>query len=350
MKLARTLSLIGIVGSAAATLNGTAAQEKKDAPPVAPTITVGGSVQIMAQKWLYEDKKANNIDAMWGRANMSVSAKSEKFDALLFIRSYPEGFGYEPIVGIEKVSQTDTSVSVTTTNTKIAKFQILFAWFEAKNKVVNTKVGRMLYQEGNTRFYGNYIDDSWNDGKYSPFISRGSVQNALQFSKKVGKLSSSVSLISKDANVNTGDLRIYETLKLNDNLVLGAGYKANVFDKINNDKAVIKHRADFQTSYNPFDVVDIYGDLGILNFGKDLTSTVPVMVGVSILPQKVLDNVRLEVEFLDREKMGDGNLGNAFWAFQMEKKFTKNVSILGAVYSAKASGDVGVGTLLTGKF
>lgn len=87
--------------------------------------TVSGTARILGE--FCSGKKHDNLDEFWGCANLGAKCKAKGFSSEVNIRAFPEGWGYEPLTGLSIKDFTDT-LSLSTSKTSIAKFQIEQAW------------------------------------------------------------------------------------------------------------------------------------------------------------------------------------------------------------------------------
>jgi hypothetical protein len=276
-----------------------------------PALELTGSVQVQAQRALWENfapgKKHDNLDEFWGRANLGVKFKAKDFSSEVNIRAFPEGWGYEPLTGLVIKDSTDT-ISLSTLKTSIAKFQIEQAWVKYMYKYVDVRVGRYFTTVSKTISAGNYLDQDPGMG----FQTKIAYHNAVDVTFKTGFASTNVLLGATDLKLNTGYLRVYETINPTKAFSAGIGYRANLFDLAKNEYANLEHRLALNAEYQVIPDLKPYVELGLvkknaarnqitgvtLSGQKDIT-TYPVLVGVCIPTGGILNAFNFEVEYVD---------------------------------------------------
>jgi hypothetical protein len=303
-----------------------------------PEFKIKASIDIQAQKALWDDAVKSNLDQFWGRINFGGVFTSPGFNAALNIRAYPEGFGYEALTG---VSLDSWLWKVQSNKTEIAKFQITDAWVQYVRKYLSVKVGLFETDLSQSCLYGNYLDA---DPNGSGFISKITIHNALEFSSKFLFFNTSVMLGASDKNLNRGYLRLYEELTPFKGFSFAVGYRGNVFDKIQYENETIRNRVDFLLSYEIIKGLKPYFELGVVDekftnpelttsalwdiFEKDTTTTllfeewidwyyqnkhilvfyeqsIPILIGITIPTGKFLDVLAFELEINARRKVTD---------------------------------------------
>lgn len=308
------------------------------------------SVQLQAEKYLYDTGKQTNLDQLWGRANLGLQYKSPSFDGKIYLRCYPSNFGYEPLTGASLTADD----SVVLTKTKIDKIQIPEAFVKFKNKVVDVQVGRyLLLLNPRATFFGYYTDSDINGG----FESRGTVYNAFQLSKnaKMGsnsaKSASQIDLIVTDDKINKGDLRVCQTFDglINDKLGVNASYRSNIFDRIQNENAVVLHTVDAQLYVTLVKPLTIFAEAAKKDFGKDaldktIDGTTPVLLGISGTFPKVINYA--VAEFQIAETAGRDTF---LWNLTLCKTVTPHLNFDLGVYSMGKSENAALGLRMNSK-
>ncbi|GHV13564.1 hypothetical protein AGMMS49938_08310 [Fibrobacterales bacterium] len=208
-------------------------------------VDVPANFEIQAKKVMpvNSDWSDNNLDQWWGRANLQVLTESENFQGKVHLRMYPNGYKGD-------VSKDGRDY-----------FQLYEAWAWQKGDYVNFKIGRW---DNTTRFgsksFGGYVDAKKNKNLIDPsknvsvrasgFMSSYDPENAIQFGLNnfSENVTLDVALVSGDANLNRGDLRVYfgfKELSGIQDLDIGVGYRSNVFDGIYSKETDVTHTVDF---------------------------------------------------------------------------------------------------------
>ena len=106
------------------------------------------------------------------------------------------------------------------------------------------------------------------------------------------------------------------------------GYRCNIFDKVHNSDAIVKHNASFKFRLPVVqDFFTVFGEVALMDFSDDIV--VPITGGIE-MNFKTVDRVILEAEFV-----GDRNNHEDFMSFK-----TKHVKdVLAALYLEKALTD-----------
>jgi hypothetical protein len=265
--------------------------------PPPSLLELTGNFQIQMQKALWDNSSDNNLDDFFGRVNFGSTYKSEVFQTLVNIRAFPVGFGYEALTGAVFDTITD---KLSLTKTKVANFQVEQAWFKYVWPLFEIRLGRFYTVTSKYMTLGNYLDQNPSCG----FQSRITYHNAAEFTFKTRILSSSVLLGAGDASLNTGYLRIYETLTPMKNLTFATGYNGNVFDIAYNANAIVTNRFEFVANYEIIKGFCSYMELGIVQRSIKTDYDIPFLFGCSIPTGEIFSNLALEIEYLANRKVG----------------------------------------------
>jgi hypothetical protein len=282
-----------------------AANQKVDIPPTTtqtsaaeqpPALELIGSFQLQMQKAFWDNNSDNNLDDFFGRINFGSSFKAGDFQTFFNIRAFPVGFGYEALTGAAFDTATD---KLTLTKTKVANFQVEQGWFKYVWPLVEIRLGRFLTTTSKYLTLGNYLDMNPTSG----FQSRLTYHNATEFTIKTGILTSNLILGAADASLNTGYLRIYESVSLLKQMTVAAGYYGNVFDVVYKDDALVTNRFNFVANYEILKGLCPYIELGIIQKSNKTDYDVPFLVGCSVPAGKVLTSLAIEMEYLADRKV-----------------------------------------------
>lgn len=278
-----------------------------------PQLKLHGNVQIQAGKELYDNNKSDNLDQLWGRANFGVSIQRENISGRINIRAFPGGFGYEVLTGA--TFDTTGEGAIKTKTTGIPNFQIENAWIQNSRGPLSLKVGRFDNTLSKTLYFGNYLIQ--NSG--GAFMGKIAYYNALEFTAKYEKVTSSISFSAGDAKLNTGALRVYQKVSPLPNVNVGWGYFSNLFDKIYSSDAEITNRFVATGEYIVFENLMPYFEVGVLQNHLEKSWDVPLNLGMEIPTKNWVDFLALELEYTQETKREDNPLG-------LNLALTKNLS------------------------
>lgn len=332
-----------------------AAEEKKEPPQ----FEVLGNVQIQAQKAFWDNAaanaKRNNLDEFWGRANFGGQFKAADFTTALNIRAFPEGWGYEPLTGLSVKDSTDT-IKLGVSKTSIARFMIEQAWVKyAFGTLAELRIGRYSTTTSKTIHMGNLLDQNAGPG----FQGRLAYHNAVDATILTGILSSNILLGAGDKSLNTGYLRIYESISLLEKkLQFAAGFRVNVFDRVYNEDAALQPRIAILGEFEIIKNLKPYFEIGILDTAriKDESEFVtPMVFGTTIPAGSILNALVAEIEVqpgrtaIDKDKkIRDVPV---HWNLYIDKKFGTRTRLQAGIFSDPAgasAGDVRFGLRYTG--
>jgi hypothetical protein len=270
------------------------------APAAVSPLDINGNIQIQAQKTLRDDNNPNNLDNFFGRANFGATYKSADYVSCLNIRAFPEGWGFEALT----LNVKDSMVTSQKT-TPIARFIIEQAWVKYIYNIAELRIGHYFLTTSNTLHFGNYLDQNSAPG----FQNRLSYHNAIDLTVKSGPLSSNVLLGAADKYLNTGYLRIYETLTLTNDALLkmGLGYRSNVFDRIYDNDARIENRFSFKADYKIIDNLIPYVEIGMLQNYTNDEYDIPIAIGTEIPTRKFFNSLIAELEIVQDRTVTTAN-------------------------------------------
>ncbi|MDG5816352.1 hypothetical protein QA601_14750 [Chitinispirillales bacterium ANBcel5] len=307
-----------------------------------PEINIHGNIQIQARKELYDNGATDNLDQFWGRANLGVTVRGEALSGRINIRAFPAGFGFEVLTGA--TFDTTGQGSVTGEKTGIPNFQIENAWIQHTRGNLSTRVGRFSHTTSQTLHFGNYLYQD----PGGRFMARIAYFNALELSAQTGPLLSSVIFAAGDRNLNTGSLRIFEKLTIAENLNIGVGYFANIFDLVHNSDAEIINRFTLTGDYTLTNGLMPYLEVGIIENGGDNSWDVPLTIGCKIPAGTVVDFLALEMEYSPETIREDNPVGvNLALVKRFNNHASFNVGISSSTY-AESFGDLAFGVRYTG--
>jgi hypothetical protein len=175
---------------------------------------------------------------------------------------------------------------------------------------------------------GNYLDQNPSSG----FQSKLTYHNATDFTIKTGILTSNVLLGASDASLNTGYLRIYESVSLMKQFTFSAGYNGNIFDVTYNKDAIVTNRFEFLTNYEIIKGLCPYLELGIIQKTTKTEYDVPFLIGCSIPTGDILSSLAIEMEYLADRKVKKEDKP-VLVSLYLDKKVGKRTKFQAALYS-----------------
>lgn len=293
-----------------------------------------GSLDIQAQKNLYEDGVSKNLEKLFGRINLQVHKNNEEMEGKMTVRAYPSGFGYEPVIGIEGDGSVQTQ--------KVAKFQILDAWAKTKGSALSFKVGRWFYGDAPAKVFGSYLDITHGSNRV---LGRLYGVNALEVSNKVGMFETAIAAITKDESLDEGEFRGVEKIRPNKDLLIMLSYKTNIWNRVRDDNSDHQQSWDVQARYKVNKEVQGFVEVA----GKENANGImeyPVLVGSSLPTLGLLNQLILEVEIVDASS-GTRKDNPVLWAVSAVKKLSDNYKAQVIVHSAETPSEVSLVSRLT---
>jgi hypothetical protein len=270
----------------------------------APETQWNGSVQIQGQKAIWEDPSDNNLDDLWGRINLGLKTvdKERKYQAVLNIRAFPEGFGYEALTSV-KLKGEGEDLTVDSKSTNIGRFQVEQAWVRYGDFMgFSLKMGRWSTNSV-TNTLGNFVDADPGAAFQGKIVYHNATAIGYQTEWAEGQLLFGVT----DNRLNQGYFAGHGKLKETVIGDLTAAYRSNVFDLYKDGDANIEHRMSTLWQGPQKWVVAPHVELGMLRKNADSSDyAYPVLVGASWSPikgQKIL----LEGEYLDGREVTGGD-------------------------------------------
>ena len=301
-----------------------------------------GNIQTQATKSLYDNDKENNLDGFWFRANIGGNYKSEDFDAKVTIRMYAPNFNN----GSDRY-QADT----------------YYGNYKWNDWGLNLKLGHWKTDTENGGNFGAYLDKSISK---RGFLSRDYSHDALEVGFKKGISQLNVMLATGDGYFNQGYLRVTEDVKINENLNLGVGYRANVIDPIQYS-AIVTHRANLRANVKMAKNLSLYGEAALIITGEDEdvnkesidaglavspdyaqdTKYFPVYAGIEIPTAGILDKAFVEVEYVNSRDELNADADDWAWAAGIVKKLGSRTKAQVSVYSENELSDVAFSARIT---
>ena len=260
-----------------------------------------------------DDENSDNLETWNGKANLAILAETKNFKGKIALAFYPGDL------------KTDSD------NNELKGAEDYFsldeAWAYQSKNWFSFKVGRWDNTDKNGDYFGGYID-----GYLSGFLSTQDPENQFEFGFTPNKnVDLELSFISKAAHLNNGDLRAvanFHDFSGLPALEMQLGYRCNLFDKVHNSDAIVKHNASFKFRLPLVqDFFTVFGEVALMDFSDDIV--VPITGGIE-MNFKTVDRVIFELEFVgDRDHHKDFVSGK-----------TKHVKdVLGALYLEKALTD-----------
>ena len=285
-----------------------------------------------------DDQNSDNFEKWSGQANFAILAETNNFKGKLAVAFYP---------GDLKTDSENHAVG-----SAEDYFTLDEAWAYQSKDWFSFRVGRWDNTDKNGDYFGGYID-----GYKNGFLSTQDPENQFEFGFLAGEnMDIALSLISKSAHLNKGDLRLvfnFHDLPSLELFDIQLGYRSNVFDKIHDNDAKIAHNVSLKVRAPIIpDFLTLFGEIALMDMSEDLVA--PLTGGIE-MNFKTVDRVILEAEFVnDRKKNGyyEGNpkhVKDVLGALYLEKALTDRFSLSAGFHSYGATRDYMLSGNLVGR-
>ena len=275
-----------------------------------------------------EDYDSDNFETWNGEANLAILAETQNFKGKLALAFYPGDL------------KTDNAKG--TTGSVDDYFILREAWANQTNGWFSFKVGRWDNTDKNGDYFGGYID-----GYMNGFLSEQDPENQFEFGFVPNEnIDIALALISKAPHLNKGDIRAvfnFHDLPSLDQFEIQLGYRSNIFDKVYDAEATVKHNISMKVRWPIVpDFFTVFGEVALMDLSNDLV--VPLTGGMEF-NFKTVDRVILEAEYVgDRKKNGyyEGNpkhVKDVLGALYLEKALTDRFSLSAGFHNYGASRD-----------
>ncbi len=319
-------------------------------------VKFGSNFEIQAGKvfWSSEDDlNGHNLEEWFGRANLSLLTKTDRFIGKLFFSVYPGDLVVNP-----------TYVYTEDKNTEL-EYRDILELREAsalqRTKYFNFKLGRWENTDKHGDYFGGYID-----GYKIGFKSTQKAENMMQFGFTPSEnLALEFAFISTGPYLNTGDFRglaQFRDLPSLEAIEVDLAFRTNIFDKVYSSKSDVKTNVSLKAKLNLIDdKLALFGEVAMLDLGSDSTETyidekgykhsrtvvvdwkMPLTGGILFTPG-VIDKIVLEAEYLaDRHetvyKTNSKKIKDVLGAFYIEKSLTDRFTLSAGFHSYGSSRD-----------
>ena len=275
-----------------------------------------------------DDDNSDNFETWNGEANLAILAETQNFKGKLALAFYPGDL------------KTDNAKG--TTGSVDDYFILREAWANQTNGWFSFKVGRWDNTDKNGDYFGGYID-----GYMNGFLSEQDPENQFEFGFVPNEnIDIALALISKAPHLNKGDIRAvfnFHDLPSLEELAIQLGYRSNIFDKVYDADAIVKHNISLKVRWPIVpDFFTVFGEVALMDLSDDLV--VPLTGGLEF-NFKTVDRVILEAEYVgDRKKNGyyEGNpkhVKDVLGALYLEKALTDRFSLSAGFHNYGASRD-----------
>jgi hypothetical protein len=299
---------------------------RADETPIPADFKWKGDVQMQGVKNWSRGWGGDNLDVLWGRLNFGGEFKESNFSSKFNVRIFPEGFGFEPIVGATYDTSGQGTLKVKTSEQ--ARVLINHAWVKQEFSEFAIRVGRFETRQTPSYIYGDYIDLP----SGASFGSRVAVHNAAEITAGAGGVQSSLILGTSDKNLNKGFLRIYESWTHAAGLTLVAGLRSNIFDKIYDVDADLLNRVVVSASYADPAKWGFFLEAALLQKAKT-KDEFPVLGGVYFPGGFVANKISVEAEFVPDRTFSTGDDRPVVMAVYGQKKVFQRVTFDAGVFS-----------------
>ena len=285
-----------------------------------------------------DDENSDNLETWSGKANLAILTETKNFKGKVALAFYPGDLKSDNAKG-EMGSADDY-------------FSLDEAWAYQSKNWFSFKVGRWDNTDKNGDYFGGYID-----GYKNGFLSSQDPENQFEFGFVPSEnIDIAVSFISKSAHLNKGDLRAvfnFHDLPSLELFEIQLGYRSNVFDKVHDSEADIKHNVSMKLRYPVVpDFLTVFGEVALLDLSDDLVA--PVTGGFE-LNFKTVDRIILEAEYLHKRRKNGYYEGNpkhvkdVLAAIYLEKALTDRFSLSAGFHNYGATRDMMLSGNLIGR-
>mgnify|MGYP004448927489 FL=1 len=302
--------------------------------------------------WNLEDDKYNDNFETWnGEANFAVLAETDDFKGKIALSFYP---GDLAINGEDLADKATKRDAIRNNRHASDYFEISEAWAQQGTEYFTFKVGRWDNTDKSGDYFGGYVD-----GYMAGFLSTQNPENQLQFGfTPTDNMDMYISLISRSANLDKGDLRAafnfhgLESIAL---LKVQLAYRSNVFDVIYDTKAEIKHNISAKFNLPVNKTLDVFLEAAAMDIADE--AVLPITAGVTIYTP-VVDRIIIEAEAInDRYKHKDfygvtqnpAHVKDVLGAIYLEKAFTSRFSLSAGFHSYGCTRDFMLSGNLVGR-
>jgi len=303
---------------------------------------INADFELEAGKVLWtseDDDESNNFEKWSGQANLAILAETENFKGKIGVAFYP---------GDLKTDSDNKAV-------KDAEdyFSLDEAWAYQSNGWFSFKVGRWDNTDKNGDYFGGYID-----GYVNGFLSSQDAENQFEFGFVPNEnIDFQLSFISKEQHLNKGDLRAvfnFHDLPSLELFQIQLGYRSNIFDKVHDSDADVKHNISMKVRYPVIpDFFTLFGEVALMDVSDDMV--VPVTGGFELNFQTV-DRVILEAEYVSDRYSHDDFVGqktkhvkDVLVALYLEKALTDRFSLSAGFHNYASSRDYTISGNLIGR-
>lgn len=301
--------------------------------------------------WTSEDDEyADNLETWNGEANFAVLAEGDDFKGKIAVAFRPGDLK-------DEIYSTKAEKKAAFHNGDNGHeddyFSLDEAWALQETDLFSFKVGRWDNTDKNGDYFGGYIDGY----KYG-FLSTQDAENQFEFGFMPNEnMDIAISFISKEQHLNKGDLRAvfnFHDLPSLELFEIQLGYRSNIFDKVHDSEADIKHNISLKFRYPVIpNFFTLFGEVALMDASDDMV--VPVTGGIE-LNFKTVDRVILEAEYVnDRYNHKDyigsktKHVKDVLGALYLEKALTDRFSLSAGFHSYAASKDYTISGDLIGR-
>ena len=276
-----------------------------------------------------DDDNMDNLETWSGEANLAILAETKNFKGKIALAFYP---------GDLKTDNFHHDMG-----SAEDYFSLDEAWAFQSKDWFSFKVGRWDNTDKNGDYFGGYID-----GYTNGFLSSQDAENQFEFGFVPNEnMDFAISFISKAAHLNKGDLRAvfnFHDLPSLELFEIQLGYRSNVFDKVYDTDADIKHNVSMKVRYPIIpEKLTVFGEVALMDLSDDMV--VPLTGGIE-LNFKTVDRVILEAEYVSNRHDHDDfvnfkskHIKDVLGALYLEKALTDRFSLSAGFHNYGASRD-----------
>ncbi len=296
-----------------------------------PDFAWKGDVQIQGDKSWARGWGGDNLDNLWGRLNIGAEYKNQKFSSKFNVRIFPEGFGFEPVIGASYDTAGQGTLKVKTSEQ--SRVLVNHAWVRQQFSEFAIRVGRFETRQTPSFIFGDYLDLAAGP----TFGSRVAVHSATEITSETGGMKSSLILGTNDKRLNKGFLRVYESWENGQGLALSASLRSNLFDKIYDQDIELINRVSGTARYTDPKKWGVFAEIAMIQQLLALDQF-PVLVGAFVPAAWVANKISLEIEYLADRKLQGEDMPLMFAVYGQKKVFERATFDVGLYSDPKGKG------------
>lgn len=270
---------------------------------------------MLGQKTINPETKTNhNLDVFLGLAGLDLKAEKDNFEGMVELLFFPAGYGFSYIQSTVLDSQTNEIVAKKAEESKTV---VAHAWGRYTMGDFQIQIGRSNLKYSNGFFFGDYLHRG-----SGPILDYGGlIQNCAQFQYSSKMFTTSLLLGVNDINLDRGYLTFREVVTPTEQIEIAIGYKANLFDPIQNEDAEILNNLSLTGNLGYMEDQKVFAEFGMRGLGAENEDQTrfPFMLGFTIPTAKILSTLAFEIEFDSKREDIDELSSFGFGAYAIKE-------------------------------